>query len=132
MLRKILFTLYILVVMCMGTATFIEKSCGSEITHTIIYGSPWFTALWILLATTSIAYIVRRRLRRLSILMLHGALLLILTGALTTHLSAIHGNVPVKTMLPEIPYICDVEKPSIHSPQTTNSMEAMSGHYLLL
>lgn len=96
MLRKILFTLYILVVMCMGTATFIEKSCGSEITHAVIYSSPWFTTLWILLATTSIAYIVRRRLRRLSILMLHGALLLILTGALATHLSAIHGTIHLR------------------------------------
>ena len=76
----------------MAAATFIEKSRGTDFVHTAVYGSWWFTALWALLAVAAVVYIVRRRVRHLSTLALHLALLLILAGALLTHVSAWRGR----------------------------------------
>lgn len=83
----------------MAAATFIEKSRGTDFVHTAVYGSWWFTALWALLAVAAVVYIVRRRVRRLSTLALHFALLLILAGALLTHVSAWRGRVHLRSGL---------------------------------
>lgn len=83
----------------MAAATFIEKSRGTDFVHTAVYGSWWFTALWALLAVAAVVYIVRRRVRRLSTLALHLALLLILAGALLTHVSAWRGRVHLRSGL---------------------------------
>ena len=99
MLKRIVFTLYVLVIVTMAAATFIEKSRGTDFVHTAVYGSWWFTALWALLAVAAVMYIVRRRVRRLSTLALHFALLLILAGALLTHVSAWRGRVHLRSGL---------------------------------
>ena len=99
MLKRIVFTLYVLVIITMAAATFIEKSCGTDFVHTAVYTSWWFTALWTLLAVAAVVYIVRRRVRRLSTLALHLALLLILSGALLTHVSAWRGRVHLRSGL---------------------------------
>lgn len=99
MLKRIVFTLYALVIITMAAATFIEKSRGTDFVHTAVYGSWWFTALWALLAVAAVMYIVRRRVRRLSMLALHLALLLILAGALLTHVSAWRGRVHLRSGL---------------------------------
>lgn len=99
MLKRIVFTLYVLVIVTMAAATFIEKSRGTDFVHTAVYGSWWFTALWALLAVAAVVYIVRRRVRRLSTLALHLALLLILAGALLTHVSAWRGRVHLRSGL---------------------------------
>ena len=83
----------------MAAATFIEKSRGTDFVHTAVYGSWWFTALWALLAVAAVVYIVRRRVRSLSTLALHLALLLILAGALLTHVSAWRGRVHLRSGL---------------------------------
>ena len=54
MLRKVLFTSYVLVVACMGVATFIEKYRGTGFAHAAVYGSWWFVALWALLAVAGV------------------------------------------------------------------------------
>lgn len=99
MLKRIVFTLYVLVIVTMAAATFIEKSRGTDFVHTAVYGSWWFTALWALLAVAAVVYIVRRRVRSLSTLALHLALLLILAGALLTHVSAWRGRVHLRSGL---------------------------------
>ncbi len=99
MLKRIVFTLYVLVIVTMAAATFIEKSRGTDFVHNAVYGSWWFTALWALLAVAAVVYIVRRRVRRLSTLALHLALLLILAGALLTHVSAWRGRVHLRSGL---------------------------------
>ena len=98
-IKYIVFTLYVLVIVTMAAATFIEKSRGTDFVHTAVYGSWWFTALWALLAVAAVVYIVRRRVRRLSVLALHLALLLILAGALLTHVSAWRGRVHLRSGL---------------------------------
>ena len=63
-LKKIIIFVYILLVVVMGYATFYEKSHCIADAHDVIYGSQWFAVLWALLASTSIIYIVRVRMRR--------------------------------------------------------------------
>ena len=96
MLKKLLSSLYILVIVAMAAATFIEKWRGTDFAHAAVYSAWWFVALWALLAAAAVAYIVRRRVRRPSVLALHLALLLILAGALATHVSGERGMVHLR------------------------------------
>lgn len=96
MLRKILFTLYILTVTCMAAATFYEKYRGTEAVHASVYGSWWFTCLWGGLALAAVIYFVRRRVRRISVVMLHLSFAVILLGALLTHLTSWQGAVRLR------------------------------------
>ena len=96
MLRKILFTLYVLVTACMAAATFVEKYRGTDFAHAAVYGSWWFTALWALLAAAAVAYIARRRMRPKSAIALHAAFVLILAGAIATRLTAERGMVHLR------------------------------------
>ena len=99
MLRKILFTSYILVVACMAAATFVEKYHGTDFTHAAVYGSWWFTALWTLLAAAAVAYFVGRRIRRPSAVALHASFVLILAGALATVVLGVLRNTPLLMQL---------------------------------
>ena len=97
MLNKIFFTLYALTVACMAAATFYEKYHGTEAAHASVYGSWWFICLWAVLALTAVIYFVRRRVRRVSIVMLHLSFAVILLGALLTHLTAWQGAVCLRS-----------------------------------
>lgn len=77
--------------MTMATATIIENFHGSAFVSRHIYGSWWFSLSWIALTILAIAWIVRRKLRRPSLLMLHFSFVVILVGALLTHLSSDEG-----------------------------------------
>lgn len=80
-------SLYTLLLVCMGIATIVEKLQGVGFAKDHIYGTGWFVALWVLLALLSVYYIVKARLhKRMAVLLLHLALLLILMGAFVTHL----------------------------------------------
>ncbi len=91
MLKKTLIASYVSLLVIMGAATVVEKYHGTDYAKTYVYGAWWFTALWAILAATAVCWIVRRRMRRWSLVTLHGALLLILAGALLTHLTGRQG-----------------------------------------
>lgn len=97
MLKRLVIILYLLVMACMAAATFIAKSRGADYACTAVYSSWWFVSLWILLVLAAVAYIVRRRVRRPSVLVLHLSMLLILVGALLTHVSAWRGRVHLRS-----------------------------------
>ncbi|MBR4389171.1 MAG: cytochrome c biogenesis protein CcsA [Prevotella sp.] len=90
-MKKALGFVYILLLMVMATATIVEQSKGTAFVGTHIYGSWWFTMLWGLLTAFGIAWIIRRRMRRWSPLLLHASFVVILVGALLTHLTARRG-----------------------------------------
>ena len=96
-MRNLLFVLYILLLIAMAAATFIEKWYGTDFAHATVYSSWWFVALWAGLALAGTAYIIKRRIRRLSVIALHLALLLILAGALVTHVSGERGMVHLRS-----------------------------------
>ena len=94
-LKSIIITLYCAIILTMGTATFIEKHHDSNFVVSHIYGSWWFCMMWGLLATTGAIWLFMRMgtksNRRWSVVILHIAFIVILTGALTTHLSSSKG-----------------------------------------
>jgi cytochrome c-type biogenesis protein CcsB len=88
-LKHFIYALYILVVVCIGLATVIEKYHGTDYVGTEIYGSWWFALMWALLTAAAVAYMCRQRLfRRPAVFLLHLSFVVILIGALTTHLTA--------------------------------------------
>lgn len=99
-LRKLLFALYLLVLACMGAATIIEKYEGSGFVSSHVYGAWWFSALWALLAALAIVYFVKRKVKRPSTVFLHLSFVVILAGALVTHVSAKRGVIHLRKGVP--------------------------------
>lgn len=104
MLKRTITILYIVAAVVMAAATFVEKYNGTEYTSVHIYGSWWFAAIWALLAATAIAYIIKRRMRRPLLIMLHAAFVIILIGAMTTHLTATKGVAHLRVNQPTNQY----------------------------
>ncbi len=96
MTKKTLFALYVLTIVSMGAATIIEKYKGTDYTSAHIYGAWWFTLLWALLAATAVVYFIRRRVRKPSAVALHLSFVVILAGALTTHLFSRQGMIHLR------------------------------------
>ena len=92
-MKKTVLVLYIVVIAVMAVATMVERYEGTEYVAEHIYGAWWFTALWALLTAVAIFYFVKRRVRRLSVVTLHLSFVVILAGALLTHLTARRGIV---------------------------------------
>ncbi len=80
----------------MAAATIIEHYHDSTFVARHIYGSWWFSLSWIALTILAIAWIVRSKLRRPALLMLHFSFVMLLVGALLTHLSADEGTLHLR------------------------------------
>ena len=80
------------VVIVMAIATIVEKIHGTTFVSTKIYSTWWFTAIWAVLAIASIARIITSGMQKtLTVLTLHISFVVILAGALTTHLTSKKG-----------------------------------------
>lgn len=95
-IKRSITTLYVTIIIVMAAATFIEYSKGTQFVSTHIYGSWWFCMLWGALAIGTITYIIKMRMHSATLLLLHTSLIVILTGALITHLFAIKGLVHIR------------------------------------
>jgi ABC-type transport system involved in cytochrome c biogenesis permease subunit len=74
---------------CIGFATVIEKSRGTDFVSEYIYGAWWFSALWAILTVAALYYIMKQQLyKRVAVMLLHVSFVVILAGALVTHLTA--------------------------------------------
>lgn len=96
MLKKSVMSLYVVVVVVMAAATIVEKYQGSAYVSSHIYGAWWFSLLWGVLAAAAIFYFLRRKVRRLFVVALHLSFVIILTGALLTHLTAKQGMIHLR------------------------------------
>ena len=92
-MKKTVTVLYIVVIAVMAVATMIEKKQGTSYVSDHIYGAWWFSALWALLTGFAIFYFIKRKVRRPSVVALHLSFVVILAGALLTHLTAERGIV---------------------------------------
>jgi cytochrome c-type biogenesis protein CcsB len=97
MLRKFIVIIYLLLILIMAMATVLEKYNGTAFSLRYVYGVWWFGALWALLVAVAAVWIVRRRMHRWPALLLHGSLVVILAGALLTHLTAHEGMLHLRT-----------------------------------
>ena len=97
MLKKTVIALYMIVVVVMAAATIVEKYQGTSYISEYIYGAWWFSSLWALLTAVAVFYFIRRRVRRPSVVALHLSFVVILAGALLTHLTARQGAVHLRT-----------------------------------
>lgn len=89
--------LYVLLVLTLVIAGFVEHTRGTSFVETHIYHSPWFLALWAVLSVLLVFSVVRRKLwRRLSVFLMHASFLVILLGALVTFLTSEKGIVHLR------------------------------------
>ena len=97
-LKTLIALIYVALVLVMGLATFVEQVNGTAFALSHIYHSWWFFALWGLLAVSSVALLWHHRLwQRISVCLLHVALLLILAGAATTYITSSDGQMHLRT-----------------------------------
>lgn len=86
-----------LIIPVMAVATILEKLYGTQFSREHIYVSVPVIVLWAMLAFSAICYILKVRLyRQPATFCLHLSLVLILTGALLTHLSGKRGKVHLR------------------------------------
>ena len=86
----------VLIAMMMA-ASVIERLRGAETAQALIYHHPVFFALWAVAAVSGLALLVRRvGWKRPATLAMHAAFVLILVGALVTHLSGQSGSIHLR------------------------------------
>lgn len=92
-LKRLAFGALALMLVVLAAATIIEKTCGIQVAQEWCYDNIAFVALWAVIAVSGLLYILMRRMwKRLSVLLLHLSLLLILTGAGITWFTAERGK----------------------------------------
>ena len=94
LLKIISFGAVALLVAILIAATVIENISGSPFAIENIYHSPWFIALWALLAVTAILYILHTK-RHGTLVMLHASFVVVLLGALVSFLTSKRGDMVV-------------------------------------
>lgn len=83
-----------MIVVGIAAATVIENHFGTDYAHQHVYGAWWFIALWGLLAVSGCYMMYRRKMwKQPAVFLLHISFLVILAGALTTHLTSRRGMV---------------------------------------
>ena len=95
-MKRIVIVFYIVVVAVLAATTIVEKYLGTEYVSEHIFGAWWFSAMWAVLTAVATFYFIKRKVRRTSVVVLHLSFVIILAGALLTHLTAVRGVVPLR------------------------------------
>lgn len=110
MLKKTVILLYVLLIFIMAGSTIIEHYTDTPTVNTYIYGAWWFSLLWGLLAGGGLWFLLQTWWHRkgagmrLGTLTLHISLIIILLGALLTHLTAYKGTIHLRSDQPTNQY----------------------------
>ncbi len=100
--KTLLPILYVLLIAVLAVSTLLDPVLGTSGLSTAVYSSPLFVLLWAVMALLAVAAIVRMRLWRLpATLLIHAAFLVILCGALVTHVFGEQGTMSVRQGVPE-------------------------------
>jgi len=100
------FICFCIVIVVLTITTLLDKITGIPGTADAVYGSTPFALMWAILAILATAYILRRKLWKMpATLLLHVAFLIILCGALTTHIFGEQGAVHVRKGIPTKEFI---------------------------
>lgn len=115
-LRRAVGLLYIIIVLVMGVATIVENSRGTEFVRASIYGASWFSLLWGALAVLGVVYFLRSRVRQAYALVLHASFVVILAGALVTHVSSKKGMIHLREGVATAEcYVNDVQRGALEA-----------------
>ena len=96
-MKRLSFSLLIITIITLITATILEKLYGTPWVASNIYGSTWFLSLWALLTISALIYIIQRRLYQRPLpLLLHLSFVIILIGAAITHYFGINGQIHLR------------------------------------
>lgn len=91
------FGLIILITVLLMVATVVEKFYGSAFVHQYIYSSPVMIVLWGVMALSAICYLLHKGIHKQKItFLLHLSFVLILAGALTTHICGRQGSLHLR------------------------------------
>ena len=101
-MKRFVFAIYVAVIGVLVTATVVEKVYGTPFVMEHIYGAWWFIVLWALLGVSLLQPLLKEG--RKSVLLgkdlgkalLHLSFVLILVGALVTHLFGLQGTVHLR------------------------------------
>lgn len=97
LLKYFSFGLTGILILILITATILEKIYDTTFVIRHIYSSPLFILSWGVVAVTSFIYLIKRKTQKQAITFcLHFSLILILAGALTTHISGIQGAIHLR------------------------------------
>ncbi len=97
-LKYISFGLLGLMIISLMTATILEKIYGSGYAYEHIYASPATVVIWGLLTAASLSYLIARRVwKHAATFCLHLSFVLILAGAMVTHIFGEHGRMHLRT-----------------------------------
>ncbi|EGC20660.1 cytochrome c biogenesis protein CcsA [Prevotella multiformis] len=119
--RKVIFVFYMLTVIVLAGSTLVEHANGTGFAARYIYGAWWFSLLWMLLAVSSLPYILKLLKKDKSKLLLHLSFFIMLAGALLTHLLSTQGVVHLRQGQPVNAYteqIADDETDTARLPFT--------------
>lgn len=101
-LKRFVWGITALIILAMMAATLLEKAFGTEYAYTHVYGSPAFLCAWGVMAAGGLVYLLTRRSSlRPAVLLLHLSWLVILGGALLTHLTGRQGSLHLRTGEPQ-------------------------------
>lgn len=88
-----------LYIVLMAAATFVEKEYGTSVAKSLIYYSPLFILLQLLMIVDFVVVTVRRKLfsrRKWAYMTVHAAMVVILAGAMTTHVFGEEGTLHLR------------------------------------
>ena len=85
--KKTLQKVYVAIIVVMAVATIIGKYTGLDYVSDNIFGAWWFSLLWAIGTALGIVYFIKQKVRRPIIVLLHLSFVVILAGALLTHLN---------------------------------------------
>ena len=98
------------VIILMAAATVVERLYGTEVALARIYHHPVFFLLWAMAAVAGLLYLLHQGAgRRPFTLGIHIALVIILAGALVTHLSGVSGSIHLRVDEPSAAFVDDYD-----------------------
>lgn len=97
MKRSLPFLILAIIAVAIAVATVVESKSGTDAAHALVYHSWWFIGMWGLLVAAGSALIVSRKLwHSIMVFLLHASFVVILAGAITTHLTSKNGFVHLR------------------------------------
>ena len=110
------------IIIAMVAATFVEKSRGTDFSFSLVYHNPAFIALWGIAAVCGLALLFKRGVKAFFTVLLHCAMVIMLIGALVTHLFSQEGMISLDKGVPNSTVVTDSGK-NIELPFTLTLQE---------